>query len=521
MSVTPTQSPQPPPVTKARILLVDDHPPNLIALEAILDPLNQQLVRAQSGEEALKALLHGDFAIILLDVQMPGLDGFQTASIIRGRERSRHIPIIFLTAYSKEPTHVFKGYRTGAVDYMVKPFDPDVLRSKVAVFVELHLAKEQVKVQAELLLQREREAFERSSALRYQHLMDMMPQCVWAAREDGTIYLVNEYWTEYTGLTLEDTARGGYSEVAHPDDRARMIDAWDHSVRSGEPLEIEFRIRSRDGGHRWFLGRAVPERADGKIMGWVGTATDIEDHKRDQVALKKANQAKDEFIAAASHELRTPLAAAKAQTQLALRRMAAEVDPKSVQALEVIGRQIERMTRLVDDLLDVSRLQTGRISLQLKPFDVAKRLRESCERVQALTDKHQIEVQASEGTEIVGDDDRIEQVFTNLLTNAVRYSPKGGAIHVVVEGEPDAVHVWVRDHGLGIPKEQQAQIFERFARAHGNKYGGLGLGLAITQGIVAQHGGAIWAESDGVPGQGSTFHVRLPRNPPPVRPSTA
>ena len=140
MSVTPTQSPQPPPVTKARILLVDDHPPNLIALEAILDPLNQQLVRAQSGEEALKALLHGDFAIILLDVQMPGLDGFQTASIIRGRERSRHIPIIFLTAYSKEPTHVFKGYRTGAVDYMVKPFDPVVLRSKVAVFVELHLA---------------------------------------------------------------------------------------------------------------------------------------------------------------------------------------------------------------------------------------------------------------------------------------------------------------------------------------------------------------------------------------------
>ena len=519
LDVTPTLSPQPPPVAKARILLVDDHPPNLVALEAILEPLDQELVRAHSGEEALKHLLHGEFAVILLDVQMPGLDGFQTASIIRGRARSRTIPIIFLTAYSKEPAHVFRGYRTGAVDYLVKPFDPDVLRSKVAVFVELFLAKEQVKAQAELLVQREREAHERASTLRYQHLMDMMPQCVWAARQDGVIYLVNEYWTEYTGLTLEETARGGYSEVAHEEDRARMIEAWEHSIKSGEPLEIEFRIRSRDGSHRWFLGRAVPERADGKIVGWVGTATDIEDHKRDQAALKRANAAKDEFIAAASHELRTPLAAAKAQTQLALRRLGTEADPKSVQALAVIGRQIERMTRLVDDLLDVSRLQTGRISLDLKPFDVAKRLRDSCERVQALTEKHQIEVHAPDGCEIVGDDDRIEQVFTNLLTNAVRYSPKGGAIHVAVQNEAETVHVWVRDHGLGIPTEQLAQIFERFARAHGNKYGGLGLGLAITQGIVAQHGGTIWAESDGVPGQGSTFHVRLPRQPPVIRPS--
>ena len=503
-------------VGKARVLLVDDHPANLVALEAILEPLGQELVRANSGEEALKHLLHGDFAAILLDVQMPGLDGFQTAALVRARERSRNIPIIFLTAYSKEPQHVFRGYRQGAVDYLVKPFDPDILRSKVQVFIELYLAKEQVKVQAEQLLVREREASERKSAERHQQLMDLMPQCVWASRPDGSLYLVNRVWTSYSGMTLEQTKDGGYLEAVHPDDRARVGEAWERSVKSGQRFQVEYRFRrASDGEYRWFLGRAIPERdGSGGILSWVGTATDIEDHKRDQAALTRANEAKDAFIAAASHELRTPLAAAKAQTQLALRRMGPEGEPKAMQALEVIGRQIDRMGKLVEDLLDVSRLATGRLSLELAPFDVGERLRETVERVQALTDKHQIEVIAPERATMVGDRDRIEQVFTNLLTNAVRYSPAGGVIHAALEQEPGFVHVWVRDHGLGIPLDKQSMIFEQFARAHGNKYGGLGLGLAITRGIVMQHGGELWVESAGEPGEGSTFHVRMPRTPP-------
>jgi PAS domain S-box-containing protein len=513
-SPTPS-SPSIPVPHEARILIVDDHLPNLVALDAILEPLHRRVIRATSGEDALKELLHGDFACILLDVQMPGLDGFQTAALIRAHPRTKAIPILFLTAYSKEPAHVFRGYRTGAVDYMVKPFDPDVLRSKVSVFVDLWVAREQVRVAGEILLQKERDAHERQSATRSQHLLDTMPLAAWAARADGQVVLVNRFLSEYAGRQLEAESIG-LSSIVHDDDRKALDAAWEKARTEGAPLEIEYRLRcGRDGSHRWFLGRIVPEREDGgAIIGWIGTATDIEDHKRDQAALLRANAAKDEFISAASHELRTPLAAAKAQAQLARRRLGDGGDPKALQALEVIGRQIDRITRLVEDLLDLSRLQNGRISLELRSFDVAASLREVAERVQALTDKHPIEVVTREMPEIVGDRDRIEQVFTNLLTNAVRYSPEGGPIHVEARVNEDGVDVSVRDHGLGVPAEQRDRIFERFSRAHGTRYGGLGLGLAITLGIVQQHGGRIWVESKGVPGDGSTFHVHLPKDPP-------
>jgi len=510
----PSSAPSLPAVPKARILLVDDHAPNLVALSAILEPLDQTLVRASSGEDALKELLKGDFACILMDVQMPGLDGFQTAQLVRARHRSRSIPIIFLTAYSKEPAHVFRGYRTGAVDYLVKPFDPDVLRSKVAVFVDLWVAREQVKAAGELLLEKEREAHQRESETRYQHLLDTMPLAAWASRPDGRTYMVNRYFAEYTGAS--PASPDELLATIHEEDRPRMLETWERVRESGQPLEIEVRLRrARDGQFRWFLARAVAERDDrGNILGWISTATDIEDHKRDQVALRAANAAKDEFIAAASHELRTPLAAAKAQAQLARRRLGAEGDPKALQALDVIGRQIDRITKLVEDLLDLSRLQTGRISLDLRPFDVCLKLREVAERVQALTEKHAFEIVAADCAEIVGDHDRIDQVFTNLLTNAIRYSPDGGAIQVEAKADGEGVHVVVRDHGLGVPAEKQEEIFERFVRAHGTKYGGLGLGLSITRGIVLQHGGTIWVESTGVPGEGSAFHVKLPKNPP-------
>ncbi|GAC1354078.1 MAG: response regulator [Polyangiales bacterium] len=518
MSQVVTPSPSPPQVKplQARILLVDDHPPNLVALDAILESLGQELVRATSGEEALKHLLNGDFACILMDVQMPGLDGFQTATMIRARPRTRGVPIIFLTAYSKEPSHVFRGYRTGAVDYLVKPFDPDVLRSKVSVFVDLHLAREQVKLQAELLLQREREAHERASNFRYQQLIDTMPLAVWGTRSDGEVYLVNRFLADYTGLG-DASSTATLVENVHPDDRAPFVEALSRAQKEGKPLEVEYRMRRHaDGAYRWFLGRAVAERdALGGVAGCIGTATDIEDHKRDQVALKQASEAKDEFIAAASHELRTPLAAAKAQSQLARRRLGGTSDPKATQALDVIERQVDRITKLVEDLLDLSRLQTGRISLDLRKFDFTERLRESVERMQALTEKHQLEARVDTEIAVVGDQDRLEQVLTNLLANAIRYSPAGGPIHAALVDEGAAVHLTVRDTGLGIPHEKQADIFERFARAHGTKYGGLGLGLAITRGIVQQHGGKIWVESSGVPGEGSTFHVSLPKQPPP------
>jgi PAS domain S-box-containing protein len=264
------------------ILLVDDRPQNLLALQAILDPLGQELVKAGSGAEALKILLaRDDFAAILLDVQMPELDGFETAELIKERERTRNIPIIFLTALSKEQRHVFRGYQVGAVDYVLKPFEPEVLRGKVAVFVELHEKNAQLRRQAELLALQELAAVRRESAERYRQLADAMPQIVWTADPEGRATYYNRRWFEYTGMTEADSNEDAWTRVTHPDDLPEVLDRRAETLDDGSVFEAEYRFRALDGTYRWHLGRAVPiRRHDGAIDFRIGTATDIDDRKR-------------------------------------------------------------------------------------------------------------------------------------------------------------------------------------------------------------------------------------------------
>jgi PAS domain S-box-containing protein len=262
------------------ILLVDDREENLLALEAILEPLGHRLVSVGSGVEALKQLLLEEFACILLDVQMPELDGFELAELIKGRERSQHIPIIFVTALSKEQRHVYRGYSTGAVDYIFKPIDADILRSKVSVFVELWQKNRQLQEQADLLHEQELAALERVGEERYRQLADAMPQIVWTADPDGATTYFNRRWFEYTGMDVADAGTNAWHVVVHPDDQPLAVARRDTTLRSGETFEAEYRFRSRDGEYRWHLGRAVPIRDDhGQIAFWVGTATDIHDRK--------------------------------------------------------------------------------------------------------------------------------------------------------------------------------------------------------------------------------------------------
>jgi PAS domain S-box-containing protein len=267
------------------LLLVDDVDENLIALEAILEPLGENLVTARSGEEALRALLHRDFACILLDVQMPGLDGFETAALIKQRERTKHVPIIFLTAISKEERHVFRGYSTGAVDYIFKPFEPEMLRSKVSVFIDLHRMNLEVQRQAELLRRREVARERESSEERYRQLADAMPQIVWTADREGRATYYNRRWFEYTGMLPEDADDKVWRRVVHHEDLERVVERREETLHTGEVFEVEYRFRAADGSYRWHLGRAVPIRGhDGEIEFWIGTATDIHDHKRTQEA---------------------------------------------------------------------------------------------------------------------------------------------------------------------------------------------------------------------------------------------
>jgi PAS domain S-box-containing protein len=270
---------------RVNLLLVDDVEENLVALRAILEPLDQNLVDAHSGEQALRALLHDEFACILLDVQMPELDGFETATLIKQRERTRHVPIIFLTALSKEEGHVFRGYSAGAVDYLFKPFEPELLRSKVAVFVDLHRKTKEVERQAELLRERELAEERRVREERYRQLADAMPQIVWTSDQHGRVAYYNRRWFDYTGDATSDLSELGWTRAVHPDDLPGVIARREQTLVSGDVFEAEFRLCASDASYRWHLGRAVPIRgAEGEIDFWVGTATDIHEHKRTQQA---------------------------------------------------------------------------------------------------------------------------------------------------------------------------------------------------------------------------------------------
>jgi PAS domain S-box-containing protein len=270
----------------ANVLLVDDRPENLLALEAILEPLGQTLLFANSGEDALRKLLQHEVALILLDVQMPGLDGFGTASLIKQRRRTRHIPIIFVTAISKDEEHVFRGYSSGAVDYIFKPFSPEVMRSKVSVFIELHDKNEQLRRQAELLKEQELAELRRESEERYRFLAEAQPDQIWTALPNGELDYVNQRALDYLGMSFGETVEAGWTTVMHPDDLPRTMELWQRALDTGQPYENEIRLRREDDdSFRWHLTRAVPMRdRSGEVVKWFGSNTDIHDRKRAEEA---------------------------------------------------------------------------------------------------------------------------------------------------------------------------------------------------------------------------------------------
>ena len=272
----------------ANILLVDDRPENLLALEAILEPLEQKLLYAHSGEEALRQLLHHDVAVILLDVQMPVLDGFETATLIKERERTKHVPIIFVTAISKDEEHVFRGYSAGAVDYVFKPFSPEVLRSKVAVFVELYEKTEQLRQQAEQLKEQELAELRRESEERYRFLAEAQPDQIWTAMPNGELDYVNQRVLDYFDTSFSERVAAGWTDVTHPEDLPHTLELWQQALDTGTPYDNELRLRrAGDDSYRWHLTRAVPMRnRRGEIVKWFGSNTDIDDRKSAEEAQK-------------------------------------------------------------------------------------------------------------------------------------------------------------------------------------------------------------------------------------------
>jgi PAS domain S-box-containing protein len=508
-----------PSVPPAGILLVDDHPANVVALEAILEPLGHELVTASSGEEALRHLLRRDFALVLLDVQMAGLDGFETANLIKQRPRSRHIPIIFITAVGRDAAHVFRGYSQGAVDYLVKPFDPDILRSKAQVFVDLYLKGEQIKAQERILREHERAALERASEERYRRLLDGLPQSIWAAGADGQVTFWNRAGRDYHGHGAHVSSQESLWGSLHPDDRAAVGEAFREGRARQEPFERQLRLRrASDGSYRWHLARAVPEKgSDGAVVGWIATATDIDDQKKAEQTLRDAIGLREDFLSVASHELRTPLTSLRLELENLLRfsrRNVGEATEGIVSRVTRIDAQASRLNHLIDELLDVSRIEAGRIELQIEEVDLAAVVEQVRARLadEALRRGCTLAVRAQGKATGAWDASRLDQVVTNLLTNAIKYGG-GKPIEVTVEATADRAVLAIHDHGLGIPAEDQDRIFRRFERAASSRnYSGIGLGLWIVKQIVDALGGMVTVDSR--PELGSTFTVELPRQRP-------
>ncbi|OUL18145.1 hybrid sensor histidine kinase/response regulator [Nostoc sp. RF31YmG] len=542
------------------ILLVDDHPENLLALEAILQSLGQNLVRATSGAQALRCLLNQDFAVILLDVQMPEMDGFDTATLIRQRERSRHTPIIFLTAFSTNESMVFKGYSLGAVDYLFKPIEPEILKSKVAAFVDLFQKTAEVERQAAQLAALN--ANLRKSEEQFRSLCASSPIGIFLIDVLGNCTYTNRRYQTILGISSEECLGKGWLRSLATQDREKIFIDWSFCAQQGREYYNEFSILISGGIVRWLTLRSSPMLSDqGEVIGYVGTVEDISDRKqaeeerakliREQAALKEAeaaNRMKDEFLATLSHELRTPLNSILGWSKLLRNR---KLDEKATaRALETIERNALLQEQLIEDILDVSRIIRGKLFLNICPVNLVSVIDTAVDTVRLQAEAKNIlfefviaptevgnmekkkKVQSKSQNNgyvsvanhlaspfmVSGDPDRLQQVVWNLLTNAIKFTPQNGRVEIRLstirgkETKDSYAQIQVIDTGIGIKSDFLKYVFDRFRQADGSttrSHTGLGLGLAIARHLVELHHGTIHADSPGE-GKGATFTVKLP-----------
>lgn len=353
----------------------------------------------------------------------------------------------------------------------------------------------------------------RASEAQFRTIADAIPQMVWSTLPDGYHDYYNRQWYTFTGVPAGSTDGEAWNGMFHPDDQEHAWAVWRHSLATGEPYDIEYRLRHRSGEYRWVLGRALPVRdEDGRILRWMGTCTDIHEQKRARDELFANNRRKDDFLAMLAHELRNPLA--PISTAAHLLRSAPSDAARVERSAAIIDRQVRHMRKLVDDLLDVSRVTRGLVELERSPVDLKGVVASAIEQVRPLVDAqgHQLATHMASGhVHVLGDRIRLVQVVANLLNNAAKYTPPNGALRVSVEvGE--RVVLTVADSGMGIEPHLLPHVFDLFTqgeRTPDRSQGGLGLGLALVKSLVELHGGGVTADSAG-PGSGSTFTVTLP-----------
>ncbi len=558
-----------PPLTAVNLLLVDDEPRNLDVLESILERPDYNLLRANSAESALRLLLDGDFAAIVLDIQMPEMNGIELAQLIKQRRRTREIPIIFLTAYYQDDTHILEGYDTGAVDYLTKPLDPRILKSKIAVFVELYrknhalarakaelevrvqertaeltranddlrrhrdaLAQSEARVQIELAEQRRIEAELRSRENQLRLVTDHASVYIAHCDRDHRIKYVNRPYAERFGLDPSAIIGRTVPEVLGEPAYA-LLRPWLDAALGGRRVQFEVELPYPGRTPRWVYAVHEPERSpDGEVVGLVAVVTDITDRKNAELQIADArdkalaaSRAKDQFLARLSHELRTPL---NPTLLLASHRAGdARLGDRVREDFRTIADNIALEARLIDDLLDLTRISAGKLDVQRHPVSLNTLVRDSLalanDAIAAKRIGVSIDLAASHDLAL-GDDVRLKQIFLNIINNAVKFTPDEGRItlHSTLAADSGRWRLEVVDTGIGMTAAELGRIFQPFTQGDhasdgvSRKFGGLGLGLSICHSLIELHHGTITAASEG-PDRGTRIVVELPleaRRPP-------
>ncbi|MBD1936083.1 ATP-binding protein [Microcoleus sp. FACHB-68] len=548
---------------KVNILLVDDHPKNLLALEAILEGLDQNLVKAQSGEEALRCLLHQDFAVILLDVQMPGIDGFETATLIRERQRTRLTPIIFLTAFSKSDSFVFQGYSLGAVDYLFKPIEPEILISKVSVFVDLFKKTAEVKRQAEeiysLNTELEQRVLERTAQLEAANrLKDLLLKSEQAARTQAeaaeqrfrdlvnglghTIFWEADPFTEkFTFVSQSAEQILGYPldkwtsepnfwlQLFHPDDRG-----WAQALAKTETLEgrdhqFEYRCVAADGQVLWLRNRAYIVRdSEGAVVKVRGLMIDITEAKQAEetlsaraeelarltivltqtnAALEKRNQELDQFAYVISHDLKAPLRAIANLSLWLEEDLGDKLGEDTQHQMNLLRGRVHRMENLINGILEYSRV--GRLQTELETVSVEVILKDVIDSV-APPPTFTVEVCPGMPT-LKTSRLLLEQVFSNLISNAIKHHDRpDGCVKVTFQEKKDFYEFSVADDGPGIAPQYHERVFVIFQTLQSrDTTENTGIGLSLVKKIVESEGGTISVDSQ--EGQGTAIRFTWPK----------
>lgn len=504
---------------KVNVLLVDDHPENILVLKATLAPLNLNLVEANSGKEALKFLLEQDFAVILLDVMMPEMDGFETARLIREREKSRHTPIIFITAMFLGDADAFKGYSVGAVDYIMKPFFPEIIRSKVSVFVELFNKSEEIKQQAEVIRQIQQREYERklfettarmqaeTEQVRTEHrairnMVQQAPMGFALLKEDKTLADFNPIFSEQYRLPEEELMGKPLSDLVPwlPESLFTAIDR-------NEPFHFHrLRLQTEDNERYCDLATWPILNADGSSNGIIILSVDISERVR-------LDQQRNDFVATLAHDLQTPVIASDRALSLLLGKTANTLSPDLLNLITMLKKNNQNLLHMIESLLDVYHYEEGARALYFDDIDLNLLVTTCVDELTPLANQQELDLSASLPRKRVlarADRTAIRRVLTNLLDNAIKFTPAGGKIEVGLDADDQCAILEVTDTGVGVPAQDLERLFDRYwhGRNHNSYKASSGLGLYLCRQIADAHGGRIECASE--VGKMTSFKVYLP-----------